>query len=150
MTVVDPTKPMLKIALNTSRTRHEFLLGLLETSEILEVQHLLITLAESESRVVEKLLHMIATGVLDEIEYLADVGDKDSLPDSTPFDLSRNETDPRIFICNRILEESLKTYTLYLRLATRSKSEVVSRLFEYLAYVEKTQIDELRRIGQRF
>lgn len=150
MTVVDPTKPMLKIALNTSRTRHDFLLGLLESSEILEVQHLLITLAESESRVVEKLLHMMATGIVDEIEYLSEAKDKDALPDSTPFDPSRNETDPRIFICNRVLEESLKTYTLYLRLATRSKSELVSRLFEYLAYVEKTQIDELRRIGRGF
>jgi len=146
---IDPLKPMLKLALNAAKSQHEFLLNLANNAKMVEVKTLLYNLAESESRAVEKIVHMMATGILDEIETLTEA-DSGSIPDSTPISPSRNTTDPRIFICNEVLEKSIKTYTLYLRLSTRSKSELVSRLFEYLANEEKQQITELRSICEQY
>jgi len=140
---------MLKLALNAAKSQHEFLLNLANNAKMVEVKTLLYNLAESESRAVEKIVHMMATGILDEIETLTEA-DSGSIPDSTPISPSRNTTDPRIFICNEVLEKSIKTYTLYLRLSTRSKSELVSRLFEYLANEEKQQITELRSICEQY
>ncbi len=149
MIAIDPLKPMLKLALNAAKSQHEFLLNLANNAKMVEVKTLLYNLAESESRAVEKIVHMMATGILDEIETLTEA-DSGSIPDSTPISPSRNTTDPRIFICNEVLEKSIKTYTLYLRLSTRSKSELVSRLFEYLANEEKQQITELRSICEQY
>ncbi|MGY5875220.1 MAG: hypothetical protein RTU30_05700 [Candidatus Thorarchaeota archaeon] len=148
MTTVDPLKPMLKLALNAARSQHDFLFQLAEKAKMAEVKSLLYTLAETESKAVEKIVHMMATGIVDELEELED--SCDAIPDSTPFNPARNNTDPRIFVCNEVLDKSIKTYTLYLRLATRSKSEVVSRLFEYLANEEKQQIAELRTICGKY
>ncbi|MHA2040540.1 MAG: hypothetical protein ACW975_01645 [Candidatus Thorarchaeota archaeon] len=144
MTTVDPTSPMLKIALSTAKSQYEFFLKTAEESEMEEVKALLMHLAESESRMIDKIQHMMITGIVDELAELN--SSDDSVPDSTPFDLTRAQSDPRIFVCNQVLEKSIKTYTLYLRLATRSKSAVISQLFEYLAQLEKRQIDELREI----
>ncbi len=111
-----------------------------------EVKALLLVLAESEFDLLAKIQHMIATGILDELEELNKADDREDVPDATPFDPSREETDPRIFICNKALHKSINSYTLYLNLATKSKSEVVSRLFEYLAYLKMKQIEQLRRV----
>jgi rubrerythrin len=146
LTELDPTSPMLKLALSTARSQYEFFRATAESAEMEEVKSLLMHLAESESRMIYKLQHMMVTGIVDELEELYEAEDKNAIPDSTPFDQSRAEIDPRIYVCNQVLEKSVKTYTLYLRLATRAKSEVISRLFEYLAYLEKRQIDELREI----
>ena len=92
-------------------------------------------------------VHSLEVGwyaIVDELEELNE--SDDTVPDPTPFDPSRAQTDPRIYVCNQVLEKSIKTYTLYLRLATRAKSPVISQLFEYLAQLEKRQIDELRDI----
>ncbi len=141
---------MLKIALITARSQHEFLVQLANKAKMVEVKTLLYTLAESESRAVEKIVHMMATGIVDELEEMENSSELDTVPDSTPFSPSRNDTDPRIFICNEVLTKSVSTYTLYLRFATRAKSEVVSRLFEYLADEEKKQIVELRTICGKY
>ncbi|MGY5853171.1 MAG: hypothetical protein RTU92_06360 [Candidatus Thorarchaeota archaeon] len=150
MTVADPLKPMLKLALNAAQSQHDFLYDLAEKAKMAEVKSLLYTLAQTEAKAVEKITHMMATGIVDELEELENCCEPDAVPDSTPISPARNISDPRIFVCNEVLDKSIKTYTLYLRLATRSKSEVVSRLFEYLAREERHQIEELRSICGKF
>ena len=140
---------MLKLALNAAKSQNEFLLNLAEQARMQEVKTLLYRLAKSESEAVEKITHMMATGIVDELQELAS-GSSDSIPDDTPISPARNDSDPRIFVCNEVLAKSVKIYTLYLRLATRCKSEIVSRLFEYLANEEKLQIAELRSICEKF
>ena len=137
---------MLKLALLTAKSQHKFFTSTAEKAEMPEVKALLMVLAESESNMIAKIQHMIATGILDELEELNRAKDRDEIPDPTPFDPFREESDPRIYICNKALGKGLKTYTLYLNLATKAKSEVVSRLFEYLAYLKMKQINQLRRI----
>lgn len=150
LTQTDPLRPMLKLALSTARSQNELFVGLSETAKMPEVKSLLAYLVESESWMIDKLEHMMITGIVDELEELSTLGDRDAIPDSTPFDPNREETDPRIFVCNKVLTGSIKTYTLYLRLATRAKSELVSGLFEYLAYMKRQQIYELRRACSRY
>jgi len=146
----DPLRPMLKLALSTAMSELELFLSLSETAEMLEVKTLLGYLVESESWLIEKLRHMMITGIVDELEELSSLDDRDAIPDSTPFAPTRVENDPRIFVCNKVLSESIKTYTLYLRLATRAKSDLVSGLFEYLAYLKRQQIYQLRRACGRY
>lgn len=150
MTQTDPVKPMLKLALSTARSQHELFLSLSETAKMPEVKSLLAYLVQSESWLIEKLQHMMITGIVDELEELSSIVDRDAIPDSSPFDPAREETDPRIFVCNKVLSGSIKTYTLYLRLATRAKSELVSELFEYLAHMKSQQIYELRRACNQY
>jgi hypothetical protein len=150
LTQTDPLRPMLKLALSTARSQHELFLNLSENAKMPEVKSLLAYLLESESWMIDKLQHMMITGIVDELEELSSLGDRDAIPDSTPFAPTREETDPQIFVCNKVLSGSIKTYTLYLRLATRAKSELVSGLFEYLAYMKKQQIYELRRACSRY
>ncbi|MFW9803643.1 MAG: hypothetical protein ACFFFC_13370 [Candidatus Thorarchaeota archaeon] len=142
MTVIDPTSPMLKIALSTTKSQYEFFKNIAEESEIEEVKALLMHLVDSESRMIDKIQHMMVTGIVDELEELN--ASDDTVPDPTPFDPSRAQTDPRIYVCNQVLERSIKTYTLYLKLATRAKSSLISQLLEYLAQLQKRQIDDLR------
>ena len=150
MTQMDPLRPLMKLAQSTAKSDHEFYLGTAEKAEMPEVKALLMVLADSESKLTEKLQHMMITGIVDELEELTNVRDRDAVADSTPFDPTRSGTDPRIFICNKVLERGIKTYTLYLRLATKTKSELGSRLFEYLAYLKKCQLDELRNICEKY
>jgi hypothetical protein len=117
-----------------------------EAAQTSEVKALLTILVESESDIAGKIRHMMVTGVLDEIEQLGDMADNSSTPDATPFDPTREDSDPRIFVCNKTLKEGVSAYTLYLQMATRAKSEVVSRVFEYLAYLKERQIAQMRRI----
>ncbi len=141
---------MLKLALLTAKFQHKFFVSAAESAEMPEVKALLMVLAESESKLIEKLQHMVVTGIVDEIEELEHAGDRDEIPDPTPFDPFREESDPRIFICNKALKKGLKTYTLYLNFAAKAKSEVVSRLFEYLAYLKMQQINQLRNICKTY
>lgn len=141
---------MLKLALLTAKSQHEFFTSTAEKVELLEVKALLLVLAESELAIIAKIQHMIATGILDELEELKSVDDRDEIPDPTPFDSFREDTNPRIFICNKALDKSLKSYKLYLHLATKAKSEVVSLLFEYLAYMKMHQINRLRKVCRTF
>ena len=146
LTDVNPLNAMLKLALATAKSQYKFFLRTAENSEVAEVKALLMVLAESESDMMSKIQHMMMSGILDELEELAAAKDRQSTPNSTPFDPSRAETDPRIFVCNMALEKNIRTYTFFLTMATKTKSEVVSTLFEYLALLEMRQIGELRRI----
>ncbi|MFQ5832907.1 MAG: hypothetical protein ACE5H4_09410 [Candidatus Thorarchaeota archaeon] len=150
MSRTDPLRPMLRLALSTARSQHKLFVSLTDTSKMPEVKSLLAYLVESESWMIERLQHMMITGIVDELEELSRLEDRDSVPDPSPFDLSREETDPRIFVCNKVLKESVDTYTIYLRLATKAKSELVSGLFEYLAYMKRQQIHELRRACEQY
>ena len=143
-------EPMLKLALVTAKSQHKFFTSTANKVKMPEAKALLLVLAESEFDLVGKIQHMIATGILDELEELNKARDRNEMPDSEPFDPSREETDPRIFICNKALDKSISSYKLYLTLATRSKSEVVSRLFEYLAYLKMKQIERLRRVCETY
>ncbi len=147
---VNPLNAMLKLALATAKSQHKFLLRTVENSTMTEVKALLTVLGESEEQMIKKLQHMMITGILDEVQELASAMDRNETPDAAPFDPSRTDSDPRIFICNMTLEKSIKTYTFYLTMATKAKSEVVSTLFEYLALLEMRQIKELRRICSTF
>ena len=141
---------MLKLALLTAKSQHEFFSSTAKKVEMPEVKALLLVLAEEEYKMIAKIQHMIATGILDELEELKRVDDRDEIPDPSPFDPFREESDPRIFICNKSLEKTLRSYKLYLQFATKAKSEVVSLLFEYLAYLKMHQIDKLRKVCRTF
>ncbi len=147
---VESLTPHLKLALLTAKSQHKFFLSTAEKSEMPEVKALLMLLVKSESVLIQRIQHMMVTGILDELEELSRVPDRDAIPDPTPFHPLREETDPRIFVCNRALEKSIKTYKLYLSLATKAKSEVVSRLFEYISYLKMKQIEQLREVCSRY
>jgi len=141
---------MLKLAKASAKSDHEYFQSLAAEVNMPEVKLLLIVLAESESKMLDKIQHMMLTGIVDELEELDSIRNRDAVPDSSPIKPERIDTDPRIFVCNKVLEKSIKTYTLYLRLATRAKSELVSRLFEYLAHLKMRQVSELRRMCESY
>jgi len=147
---INPLNAMLKLALATAKSQHKFFLRTAENSTVTDVKALLMVLAESEADMMKKIRHMMVTGILDELQELAAAKDRDETPDATPFDPSRAETDPRIFVCNMALEKNIRTYTFFLTMATKTKSEVVSTLFEYLALLEMRQIGEMRRICKTY
>ena len=146
----DPLTPVLKLALSTAKAQYDFFMKTTEEVRTPEAKALLKTLAESESDTITRLHHMMITGIVDELEELSSAPDRNVVPDATPFDPARAETDPRIFVCNKVLEKGIKTYTLYLQMATRAKSEVVSHLFEYLAFMKMRQIQRLRILCHSF
>ena len=74
---------MLKLALNAAKSQNEFLSNLAEEVRMQEVKSLLYRLAKSELRAVEKIAHMMATGIVDELEELASES-RDSIPDDKP------------------------------------------------------------------
>ncbi|MHA2262336.1 MAG: hypothetical protein ACXAEN_08110 [Candidatus Thorarchaeota archaeon] len=145
----DPIKQMLRLALTTCADHYQFYHGASMRSELPDVKALLLILAETEGELIDRIREMLVTGVvgaLDEISVL----DEMPVPDQTPFDLARDETDPRIFICNRALRTELKSYTFFLSIAARAKSEVISRLFEYFTFIKVTQIERIRRVCDTF
>lgn len=146
----DPLAPVLKLALSTAKAQYDFFVKTAEEAQIPEVSALLKTLAESESDTVARLHHMMITGIVDELEELSSAPDRNVVPDATPFDPVRAETDPRLFVCNKVLDRAIKTYTVYLQMATKAKSEVVSQLFEYLAFMKMRQIQRLRILCHSF
>ncbi|MHA2424956.1 MAG: hypothetical protein ACXAEF_09230 [Candidatus Thorarchaeota archaeon] len=115
-----------------------------------EVKVLLLVLAESEDGMIEKIQHMMVSGILEEIEELYAAEDRHETPDATPFDPVKVETDPRVYVCNMALEKSIKAYTFYLTMATKAKSDAVSTLFEYLSLLEMREIKELRAMCDTF
>ncbi|MHA2066002.1 MAG: hypothetical protein ACXABY_16645 [Candidatus Thorarchaeota archaeon] len=145
----NPIKQMLRLALTTCADHYQFYHGASIRSELPDVKALLLILAETEGELIDRIREMLVTGVvgaLDEISVL----DEMPVPDQTPFDLTRDDTDPRIFICNRALRTELKSYTFFLSIAARAKSEVISRLFEYFTFIKVTQIERIRRVCDTF
>lgn len=121
----------------------------METAEQVQtpqVKALLNVLAETERDLIAHINHMMVTGVLDEIEAMGKVEVGDDPPDDTPIAPDRIDTDPRIFVCNKALEQEIKGYTFYLSIATRAKTELASRLFEYFAFIKSQQIEQIRKV----
>ena len=48
------------------------------------------------------------------------------------------------------LKQEIKGYTFYLSIAARAKTELASRLFEYLAFIKSQQIDQIRKVCTTF
>ena len=150
-----PILLMLKMALATSLNQFQFYENAATTAQIPQVKALLNVLAESEGVIIDRIEQMLSisrnpllivdeiTESLDELETLKD-------PDETPFDLHRNETDPRIFICNKALEMTIKGYSFFLSISARAKSDLLSRLFQYFARQKAEQISNIRRVCDTF
>lgn len=141
---------MLKIALTTVANHYQYYHKAAMGVETPEVKALLTVLADTESELMDKIRDMMRFGIGTELQELSDSNLLDDEPDATPFDLTREESDPRIFVCNKALDHEIKGYTFFLSIAARAKSKVVSRLFEYFAYVKMVQIGRIRRICGTF
>ncbi|MFX1606944.1 MAG: hypothetical protein ACFFDD_13705, partial [Promethearchaeota archaeon] len=115
-----------------------------------QVKALLLVLADSERDLIAHIRHMMVTGILDEIEITERITADDNPPDDSPIAPERIDSDPRIFVCNKALEQEIKGYTFYLSIAARAKTELVSRLFEYLAFVKSQQIEQIRKVCVTF
>ena len=150
MSPKNPLENLLNLALSMSTRHFEYYDETADSVEIPQVQALLRVLADTERDLIIEIQDMIVTGVLDEIEEMGRVQVGEDPPDDTPFAPERNDTDPRIFVCNKALAQEIKGYTFYLSIATRAKSELVSRVFEYLAFIKSEQIERIRNVCDSF
>ncbi len=150
MSLTNPVTQMLKIALTTVANHYQYYHKASLAAETPAVKALLTVLAETEEELMDKIREMMRFGISTEMQELAEVDLLDKEPDPTPFDLAREDSDPRIFVCNKALDHEIKGYTFFLSIAARAKSKVVSRLFEYFAYVKMIQIERIRRVCGTF
>ena len=150
MSPKNPLENLLKLALSMSERHHQYYDETADSVEIPQVKALLRVLADTERDLIIEIQDMIVTGVLDEIEEMGRVEVGDDPPDTTPFAPERNDSDPRIFVCNKALQQEVKGYTFYLSIAARAKSELVSRVFEYLAFIKSEQIERIRKVCETF
>jgi len=146
MSQKNPLDPLLNMAMAMSTRHYEYYMKAAENVQSPQVKALLNVLAETESDLIAHINHMIVTGVLDEIEAMGRVRVGEDPPDDTPIAPDRMDTDPRIFVCNKALEQEIKGYTFYLSIAARAKTELASRLFEYLAFIKQQQIEQIRKV----
>jgi len=146
----NPLDPLLNMAMAMSTRHYEYYSETAEQVQTPQVKALLLVLADTERDLIAHIRHMMVTGVLDEIEAMRTVDVGADPPDDSPISPERIETDPRIFICNKALEQELKGYTFYLSIAARAKTELASRLFEYLAFVKSQQIEQIRKVCVTF
>ena len=150
-----PILRMLKLALATSLNQLQFYESAAETAQIPEVKALLNILAESEETMIDRIEQMLSISrnplmIVDEISESIEELEALEDPDETPFDLHRNETDPRIFICNKALENTLKGYSFFLSISVRAKSNLISRIFQYFARQKAEQVEKIRRVCETF
>ena len=150
MSPKNPLETLLKLALSMSERNHEYYDETSDNVEIPQVKALLRVLADTERDLIIEIQDMIVTGVLDEIEEMGRVEVGADPPNNTPFAPERNDSDPRIFVCNKALEQEVKGYTFYLSISARAKSELVSRVFEYLAFIKSEQIERIRKVCETF
>ncbi|MFO7837441.1 MAG: hypothetical protein R6V83_12420 [Candidatus Thorarchaeota archaeon] len=141
---------MLKVALATAINHFDYYQRAAEKVKTPKVKALLMVLAESEEELIDRIEDMLATGILEEIESVLESAELNETPNPTPFDLQRAETDPRLFACNKALEQEVKAYNYFLSLAVRMKTDLVSRLFEYFASRKAAQIEDIRRVCSSF
>ena len=142
----NPLDPLLNMAMAMSTRHYEYYMDAAVEVKNPKVKALLNVLAETERDLIAHINHMMVTGVLDEIEAMGRVEVGDDPPDDTPIAADRIDTDPRIFVCNKALEQEVKGYTFYLSIAARAKTELASRLFEYLAFIKSQQIEQIRKV----
>ena len=141
----NPVAHMLNLALASAADHYQYYHNAAMNVELPQVKALLLILSEVEGELIDKIRDMMATGIVEEIEEVAEFDITQELPDETPFDLHREDTDPRIYICNRALEKELKALKFFISIAGRARSEVISRLFQYFAHVKLKQIRKIRR-----
>ena len=146
----NPLDPLLNMAMAMSTRHYEYYSETAKQVQTPQVKALLLVLADTERDLIAHIRHMMVTGVLDEIEAMGTVDVGADPPDDSPISPERIDTDPRIFICNKALEQELKGYTFYLSIAARAKTELASRLFEYLAFVKSQQIEQIRKVCVTF
>ncbi len=150
MSPKNPLRTLLNLALSMSTRHYEYYDETAGSVKTPQVKALLRVLADTERDLIIEIRDMMATGVLDEIEEMGRIEVDDDPPDDTPFAPDRNDTDPRIFVCNKALEQEVKGYTFYLSISARAKSELVSRVFEYLAFIKSEQIERIRKVCESF
>jgi hypothetical protein len=138
------------MAMAMSTRHYEYYIETAENVETPQVKALLLVLAETESDLIAHINHMMVTGILDEIEVMGRVEVGADPPDDSPIAPDRIDSDPRIFVCNKALEQEIKGYTFYLSIAARAKTELASRLFEYLAFIKQQQIEQIRNVCVTF
>jgi len=143
-----PIERMLNLALATALNQYQFYLDASSTVRTDEMKELLLFLSKSEEAIIDKIESMMFSGIVDAVDQAGRIELEE--PDETPFDLMRAETDPRLFVCNRALRMAMSAYTFYLSIAARAKSEVISRLFHYLAYAKTEQIKLIRSVCESF
>jgi rubrerythrin len=157
MSDVNAVQNMLRVALTTAANHYDFYLKAANAVETPRVKALLLVLAETEGDLMDRIRLMMTTGILDAIEEVR----KDSFsleePDPTPFGMDRTpfaksnpDTDPRFFVCNRALEMEFKGFSFYNSIASRAKSEMMRRLYEYLAFIKSGQIHKIRKVCESF
>ncbi len=147
---LNPLDEMIGLAISLTTSTEKYYRNAAKSAEMPEVKALLTVLADSESELITKLHHMNLSGIVDELEELENADDRDEVPNETPFDPSRESTNPRIFVCNKSLKKEIKSYTFFLTLATRASSVLVSRLFEYLAHLKMLQVKRIRKVCSSF
>jgi len=150
MTSKNPLDPLLNMAMAMSTRHYEYYSRTAEQVQTPKVKALLLVLAETEQELIAHIRHMMVTGILDEIEVIGRVEVGDEPPDDSPIAPERKDTDPRIFVCNKALEQEVKGYAFYLSIAARAKTEIASRLFEYLAFIKSQQIEQIRKVCSTF
>ena len=157
MTERSSVQSMLKVALTTSANHYDFYLKAANIATTPQVKALLMVLAETEGELIERIRLMMTTGILDQIEEVASESFSTHDPNPTPFGMDRTpfaasnpDTDPRLFVCNRALEQEFKGYTFYQSIASRAQSELVKRLFEYFAHIKSIQIEKIRKVCESF
>jgi len=146
----NPLDPLLNMALAMSTRHYEYYSETAEQVQTPQVKALLLVLADTERELIAHIRHMMVTGILDEIEVMKRIGAGDESPDDSPIAPERIDSDPRIFVCNKALEQEIKGYTFYLSIAARAKTELASRLFEDPAFVKSQQIEQIRKVCTTF
>ena len=148
---------LLKLALTTSANQYDFYLKAANAAETPQVKALLMILAETEGELIERIRLMMTTGILDVVEEVAkgtfSYNEPDPTPfgmDRTPFAVSNPDTDPRLFVCNRALEKEFSGFTFYKSISARAKSELIRRVFDYLAFIKSQQIERIRKVCATF
>ncbi|MBD3405963.1 MAG: hypothetical protein GF411_07545 [Candidatus Lokiarchaeota archaeon] len=144
----NPVYNMLNLALANSLNHIQFYMDAANVVETPKIKALLLVLAEAEEELAEKIEDMMLTGIVDEVVEAADMDLQD--PDETPFDLTREDSDPRIFICNKALRQEVNGFSFYRSIAFRAKSPVVKRLFTFFANFKMEQIKKIRKICKTF
>ena len=144
---------LLKMALTTTANQYDFYLKAANAAETPQVKALLMVLAETEGELIERIRLMMTTGILDVVEEVVKEDFSYETPNPTPFGMDRTpfaesniDTDPRLYVCNRALEKEFSGFTFYKSISSRAKSELIRRVFEYLAFIKSQQIERIRKV----
>jgi len=148
---------LLKLALTTTANQYDFYLKAANAAETPQVKALLMVLAETEGELIERIRLMMTTGILDVVEEVVKESFSYKDPDPTPFGMDRTpfaesniDTDPRLYVCNKALEKEFSGFTFYRSISSRAKSELIRRVFDYLAYIKSEQIARIRKVCTTF